>query len=196
MFNSSGISVLVLSLALCLNALNLNKNIVNTVCDSENEFYSLAKQLTPNGTKAVSDFISSDVGEKIDIIDLKFCSISSFIKLKNVLPKELLTLIGCTSKNESMSYTHCQRFQGAKRLLDLAKGIPFSTRTFRRLVYDSLDKTLDSVVSIVVKSFDSVSIPKLKKLNETLADQNQKIVSGILQKFNTVLDSYKATLIY
>jgi len=192
MFNSSGISVLVLSLALCLNALNLNKNIVNTVCDSENEFYSLAKQLTPNGTKAVSDFISSDVGEKIDIIDLKFCSISSFIKLKNVLPKELLTLIGCTSKNESMSYTHCQRFQIAKRLLDLAKGIPFSSG----LVYDSFDKTLNSVVSIVVKSFDSVSIPKLKKLNETLADQNQKIVSGILQKFNTILDSYKATLIY
>lgn len=48
------ISILILSYALCSNAVNIKQDKVNAVCDAEKQFLDLAVNLTTNGAMAVA----------------------------------------------------------------------------------------------------------------------------------------------
>lgn len=189
MFISGGISIVILSFALCSNALNITLDTVNSVCKAEKQLYSSAEKLTSAGSNIFKALIINDDAEKLTVIAEQFCQNknSSYNRLGKTLPKDLLNTIssiaGCTKRSEAILKSHCDRVKGVYQALNsiLSKS---ARSNFEQIVTD--------LVALDVSLFPSISVSKLKNLSLTLADQNQLTIESIVNYATAILDIYRS----
>ena len=193
MFISSGISILILSLALdSSNALQLTLDKVEAVCRAERLVQSLMRNMTSNGSIIFNSIHIAFNAEKLTTIGQRFClnRNSSFNRLRESLTVDVLNSIsyiaGCKNRSESILIPNCARFQGADHLIRSLSSKPKVQTDATQIIHD--------LVALDVTLFDSMITPKLDSLSITLADQNQATVKGIVENYKKILDAYRSLL--
>lgn len=184
MFIPNSVSFLILSFALCSNAMNFTLEKVNNACNYENALVDLAGNLTLEGTRQLlTAFLNNDVS-MVGTLVQKICQDpkSLYNTIGHQLPQNVfdgISLVaGCTNKMVAYSYTNCQRFQQCWHF--------FSNTTGN--VHQTFDTVKSQLVRYKIAAFDTITIPMLKKLKVTLAKENQATVNGIISYYHKIMN--------